>query len=55
MKFDENTKLYICDRHKCGKNCTGECRYTTDVRYAKNPENYIKAGDLKADTSKEEN
>lgn len=55
MKFDENTKLYICNRHKCAKKCIGECCRTTDVRYAKNPENYIKVRDLKTTTSKEEN
>lgn len=40
------TKVYECDRRKCGENCCGKCHLTTDVNHAADPEKYIKAGDL---------
>lgn len=48
MKYDENAKLYECDRLKCGKKCYSACHLTMDVRHAKNPEEYTLVRDLKA-------
>ena len=28
--------FYICNRKKC-ENCSGECKHTSDERFAKNP------------------
>lgn len=55
MKYDENAKLYECDRKKCGDKCFSACHLTMDVRHAKNPEHYIKVQDIKVNNIKEEN
>ena len=35
----KRTILYICDRTKC-KNCTPDCKHTTDIKHAKHFKNY---------------
>ena len=44
--MENNTKLYPCNRKKCGEKCTDTCYLTEDPEFAVNRDKFLLFGDI---------
>ena len=44
--MENNTKLYPCNRKKCGEKCKDYCYLTEDPEFAVNQDKYLIFGDI---------
>lgn len=44
--MENNTKLYPCNRKKCGEKCQYDCYLTEDPEFAVNQDKYLLFGDI---------
>ena len=44
--MENNTKLYPCNRKKCGEKCSDICYLTQDPEFAVNRDKYLLFGDI---------